>query len=66
MPELEELQQKGIIRPLDLHLAKMLARMHPKMQNRSALAIALTSWATSQGHTCLPLGSRQRMEASLQ
>ena len=66
MPELEELQQKGIIRPLDLHLAKMLARMHPKMQNRSALAIALTSWATSQGHTCLPLGSIRGLAESMQ
>lgn len=55
MQRLESLKLQGKLAEVDVQLARFLARMHPALSASASLTIALTSWAFSQGHTCLPL-----------
>lgn len=59
MPEtdinLATLQQEGILSPVDVHLAKLLARLAGDEHPEALLGIALTSQWTQRGHVCLNL-----------
>ncbi|NLZ16615.1 MAG: exodeoxyribonuclease V subunit alpha [Desulfobulbaceae bacterium] len=55
MQRLKSLQLQGKLTEVDVQLARFLSRIHPALSASASLAIALTSWALSQGHTCLPL-----------
>lgn len=57
MEKLEQLQSQGLVRPLDVQTARLVARLDANAGTELPLAAALTSWAASQGHTCLPLAA---------
>ena len=57
MEMLEQLQSQGLVRPLDVQTARLVARLDANAGTELPLAAALTSWAASQGHTCLPLAA---------
>ncbi|WP_448508880.1 exodeoxyribonuclease V subunit alpha [Immundisolibacter sp.] len=50
------LQQARALRPLDAHFADLLLRHAAKPSPELALAAALVSRHTGEGHVCLPLG----------
>lgn len=45
------------LRPLDVQAARLLLRLSGGTSHELAVAAALASWATGQGHTCLPLAA---------
>ena len=57
MDLLEQLYSNDIISELDLHFARFLERMEGRPAPELALAAALLSHATRQGHICLDLAS---------
>ncbi|HEX2797287.1 MAG TPA: hypothetical protein VHN38_09390, partial [Immundisolibacter sp.] len=50
------LQQARALRPLDAHFADLLLRHAARPSPELALAAALVSRHTGEGHVCLPLG----------
>lgn len=55
MNDVNDLSSLAALRPIDLHTARLLARLDGHRCAVLPLLAALTSWATGQGHTCLPL-----------
>ena len=55
MDLLDRLQERSLLRPLDVQAARLLARLDIAAPPELPLVAALASWASSQGHTCLPL-----------
>lgn len=55
MNELEALLERGVLEPLDVELARALARHSAALTGTAALLVALTSRATREGHVCLDL-----------
>ncbi len=58
---LERLADHGVLSPLDLALARTLARMAGEDSPEVLLAIALTSRAVHHGHVCVELGELRHM-----
>lgn len=59
MSVLLEMQRRGVLSPLDRHLALGLGRMTDEADPDVLLAVALVSRATQQGHVCVDLTSFQ-------
>ena len=57
MDAIDLLRESDALRPLDVHAAQLLARMDATAGLTLPLAAAFASWATGQGHTCLPLSA---------
>lgn len=57
MDALDLLRESAALRPLDVHAARLLARMDAITGATLPLAAAFASWANGQGHTCLPLSA---------
>ncbi|MCL1980462.1 MAG: exodeoxyribonuclease V subunit alpha [Proteobacteria bacterium] len=57
------IQTSPMFRPLDVHAASLLARIDGGQCPELFVVAALTSWATGQGHTCLPLSEAARLAA---
>lgn len=55
---LQQLQKQAILSPLDVHFARFITNIAASPDNDALLlAAALTSYATTQGHTCLDLAA---------
>lgn len=54
---LNQLVAARALRPLDVQAARLLLRLSGGASLELAIAAALASWATGQGHTCLPLSA---------
>ena len=52
---LSDLREQGLLTDLDLHFARLMCRLAGDESMELALAAALTSNATGQGHVCLEL-----------
>ncbi len=57
MDLLAQLLAQGILRPIDVHVARFLERLSVADCPELLIAAAFASRATRQGHTCLPLSS---------
>ena len=44
-----------LLRPIDIQAARLVARIDREQCRHLPILAALTSWASGQGHTCLPL-----------
>lgn len=55
MNDLHQLESITALRSIDLHIGRLLARLDEERCEVLPMLAALTSWATGQGHTCLPL-----------
>jgi exodeoxyribonuclease V alpha subunit len=53
--EFTELSSTGVLSPLDVHFAGLLTRLHDGQLPELALAAAMVSSTTRQGHICLDL-----------
>jgi len=54
---LDQVRPGRLFRPLDVQVARLLARLDQGQCPELPLLAALASWATGQGHTCLPLSA---------
>jgi exodeoxyribonuclease V alpha subunit len=52
---LDQVHSSRLFRPIDVQVAHLLARLDRGQCNELPVLAALASWATGQGHTCLPL-----------
>ncbi len=57
MTVLNQLLATRVLRPIDVQTGRMLARMSGVESQELPIAAAFSSWATGQGHTCLPLSA---------
>ncbi|WP_025322071.1 exodeoxyribonuclease V subunit alpha [Deferrisoma camini] len=57
---LEPLETEGLIGPLDVEFARLVARLSGDARAELLLAAALTSRAVTLGHVCLPLAAPAR------
>ncbi len=53
----ERLGAQGVLRDLDLHFARLCARLSPEPSPAVSLAAALTSRANGDGHVCIELAA---------
>lgn len=53
--DLDRLQEKGILCPLDIHFARLMEELNAGQNPALCLAAALTSSYTRQGHVCLDI-----------
>jgi len=67
MTVLNQLLAARALRPIDVQAGRLLARLSGGASPELPIAAAFASWATGQGHTCLPLSalSHQLTEAGL-
>ena len=56
---LEELHEAGVLSPLDVHFAELIARLAGERDGQVALAAALVSSWRGRGHVCLDLANLQ-------
>jgi len=54
---LDQVRACRLFRPLDVEAARLLARLDQGQCEPLPVLAALASWATGQGHTCLPLAA---------
>lgn len=54
-PWSEQVLAHRLLRPIDIQAARLVARIDREQCQELPLLAALTSWASGQGHTCLPL-----------
>ncbi len=54
---LQPLLAARFLRPIDVQAARLLERLNGESCPELSLAAAFASWATAQGHTCLPLSA---------
>ncbi len=57
MTILQQLLTNGFLRRIDVQAARMLVRLGNDPCPELPIAAAFASWATGQGHTCLPLSA---------
>jgi len=57
MTVLNSLLAARVLRPLDVQAGRLLARLSGRTCPELPIAAAFASWATGQGHTCLPLSA---------
>ncbi len=57
MRQLQALKKQGQLTPLDVSFARLMCRLAANESNELALAAALASHATANGHICLDLSS---------
>lgn len=57
MPLLQSLLSARFLRPIDVQAARLLERLSGGRCPELPVAAAFASWATGQGHTCLPLSA---------
>lgn len=55
MTEFFSLASISALRDIDVQLGRLMARLDPDHVQELPILTALASWATGQGHTCLPL-----------
>lgn len=54
-PFSEQILARRLLRPIDIQAARLVARIDQEQCSHLPILAALTSWASGQGHTCLPL-----------
>lgn len=54
---IETLQALRLLRPIDIQAARLIARIDRDQCHEVPILAALASWASGQGHTCLPLSA---------